>query len=95
MHSIFHHIDKLNYEDVPDYNFIYKQLLQIYNNYEMIQAANTAAPSIKWQSVKRSTPAFKTYEELEQQVMENKSRVFHEYFTRVTSEGQSTPSTVQ
>ena len=36
MHSIFQHIDKLSYEERPDYNFIKQQLLQIYNNYDIV-----------------------------------------------------------
>ena len=45
MHAIFNHIDKLAYEDKPDYHYIKKQLLQIYNNYDIypIPAQHTNA----------------------------------------------------
>lgn len=33
--TIFNHINSLDYGDLPDYNFITDNLVNIYNNYEM------------------------------------------------------------
>jgi len=34
--TIFHHINSLEYSDLPDYNLITDNLVDIYNNYEMV-----------------------------------------------------------
>jgi hypothetical protein len=34
--TIFNHISSLDYGDLPDYNFITDNLVDIYNNYEMV-----------------------------------------------------------
>lgn len=63
MHTIFQHIEKLSYEDRPDYPFIKKQLLNIYNNYDIVAEKTPTPPyATRWKTVQRSEPVYKTYE---------------------------------
>jgi hypothetical protein len=49
------HINTLQYADAPDYRKITLWLLEIYNNYEMIQRINTGN-NMTWELSKRKVP---------------------------------------
>ena len=42
--TIFNHINSLDYGDLPDYNFITDNLVDIYNNYEMLVESASTQP---------------------------------------------------
>ena len=53
--KIMNHINTLQYADAPDYRKITLWLLEIYNNYEMVQRIN-GGNNMTWELAKRKVP---------------------------------------
>ena len=55
--DILNHIQSLHYADMPNYELVINHLLQIYNNYEMIQKLSPNNAYV-WELKKKPFPHF-------------------------------------
>ncbi len=55
VHDIMQSIEKLHYSEMPNYQDVIYKLLQVYNNYEMVQKGPPGG-SLGWELKKRQFP---------------------------------------
>jgi hypothetical protein len=65
--KIMQHIQSLNYSDTPDYHEFIRELLSIYNNYEMVNVPGSSTQP-NWQLVCRRQPLYSDLTTLEREL---------------------------
>ena len=78
--KIMMHISQLQYADMPDYRQVIHWLLEIYNNYDMVQRVSSAQ-NITWELVKKKGgPLRHDLLQLEEEMRHSRQKDFMEYF---------------
>ena len=65
---------------MPDYNLVVNHLLQIYNNYDMVQKLIPSSNSYVWELKKRSFPHSPDVQHLDNMMKQTRANDFQEYF---------------
>lgn len=77
---IFNQIDKLQYQDRPDYSAIENLLFEIYNKYEMNATYGINGVVSKWQLVPKLQPISSDLNKLKNKMSRSRQQDFFDYF---------------
>lgn len=79
--DILNHIQSLHYADMPNYELVVNYLLQIYNNYDMIQKlVPSSNNNFVWELKKRPFPHCQDLYSLDTMMRQSRTNDFQEYF---------------